>query len=69
VNNVLDRRYSNFGVVGENFFTGPGKTFGPAVGIDPVNEQFRGPGTPIGAWIGVKYAFGGQTAGRVEDRD
>ncbi len=69
VNNVLDRRYSNFGVVGENFFTGPGKTFGPAVGIDSVNEQFRGPGTPIGAWIGVKYAFGGQTAGRVEDRD
>jgi iron complex outermembrane receptor protein len=69
VNNVLDRRYSNFGVVGENFFTGPGKTFGPAVGIDSVNEQFRGPGTPIGAWIGVKYAFGGQSAGRVEDRD
>jgi outer membrane receptor protein involved in Fe transport len=69
VNNVLDRRYSNFGVVGENFFTGPGKTFGPAVGIDSVNEQFRGPGTPLGAWIGVKYAFGGQIAGRVEDRD
>lgn len=69
VNNVLDRRYSNFGVVGQNFFTGPGRTFGPAVGVDSVNEQFRGPGTPIGAWIGVKYAFGGQSAGRVEDRD
>jgi iron complex outermembrane recepter protein len=69
VNNVLDRRYSNFGVVGENFFTGPGKTFGPTAGIDPANEQFRGPGTPIGAWIGVKYAFGRQNAGRVEDRD
>lgn len=69
VNNVLDRRYSNFGVVGQNFFTGPGKTFGPTAGIDPANEQFRGPGTPIGAWIGVKYAFGGQNAGRVEDRD
>ena len=69
VNNVLDRRYSNFGVVGENFFTGPGKTFGPTAGADPVNEQFRGPGPPIGAWIGVKYAFGGQNAGRVEDRD
>jgi iron complex outermembrane recepter protein len=69
VNNVLDRRYSNFGVVGENFFTGPGKTFGPAVGIDAASEQFRGPGTPLGAWIGVKYAFGGQTPGRAEDRD
>jgi iron complex outermembrane receptor protein len=69
VNNVLDRRYSNFGVVGGNFFTGPGKTFGPAVGIDAASEQFRGPGTPLGAWIGVKYAFGGQTPGRAEDRD
>src|SRR5262249_15882766 len=49
VNNVFDRRYSNFGVVGENFFTGPGRTFGPAVGIDPAAEQFRGPGAPRGA--------------------
>lgn len=61
VNNVFDRRYSNFGVVGENFFTGPGRSFGPAAGIDPVNEQFRGPGAPVGAWVGVRYSFGGQT--------
>jgi iron complex outermembrane recepter protein len=60
LNNVFDRRYSNFGVVGENFFTGPGRTFGPAVGIDPVAEQFRGPGAPRGAWVGVRYSFGGQ---------
>jgi outer membrane receptor protein involved in Fe transport len=57
VNNVFDRRYFNFGVVGENFFTGPGRTFGPAVGIDPAPEQFRGPGTPFGAWLGVSYSF------------
>jgi iron complex outermembrane recepter protein len=69
VNNVFDRRYSNFGVVGENFFTGPGKTFGPAVGIDPVNEQFRGPGAPIGAWIGARYSFGGQTSSSSSDSD
>ena len=69
VNNVLDRRYSNFGVVGENFFTGPGRTFGPAVGVDPVNEQFRGPGAPLGAWIGVRYSFGGQSSGATSDRD
>jgi iron complex outermembrane receptor protein len=69
VNNVFDRRYSNFGVVGENFFTGPGKTFGPAVGIDPVNEQFRGPGAPRGAWVGVRYSYGGQSPGGSRDRD
>ncbi len=69
VNNVFDRRYSNFGVVGENFFTGPGRTFGPAAGIDPVNEQFRGPGAPIGAWVGVRYSFGGQSPDSSGDRD
>jgi outer membrane receptor protein involved in Fe transport len=69
VNNVFDRRYSNFGVVGESFFTGPGRTFGPAAGVDPVNEQFRGPGAPIGAWIGVSYSFGGESPGNSADRD
>ena len=69
VNNVLDRRYSNFGVVGQNFFTGPGRTFGPAAGVDPVNEQFRGPGAPIGAWIGARYSFGGAGPGASVDRD
>jgi iron complex outermembrane receptor protein len=69
VNNVFDRRYSNFAVVGENFFTGPGRTFGPAVGVAPVNEQFRGPGAPIGAWIGVRYSFGGESPASSSDRD
>lgn len=58
VNNLFDRRYFNFGVVGENFFTGPDRTFGPAVGADPEPEQFRGPGAPRGAWLGVRYSFG-----------
>ncbi|HVY81272.1 MAG TPA: TonB-dependent receptor [Steroidobacteraceae bacterium] len=58
VNNVFDRRYFNFGVVGENFFTGPDRTFGPAAGVDPAAEQFRGPGAPRGAWLGVRYSFG-----------
>jgi hypothetical protein len=44
INNVFDRRYFNFGVVGENFFTGPDHTFGPIVGLGPAAEQFRGPG-------------------------
>jgi iron complex outermembrane recepter protein len=59
INNVFDRRYFNFGVVGENFFTGPGQTFGPAAGIEPAPEQFRGPGVPLGGWLGVRYSFGG----------
>ena len=57
VNNVLDRRYYNFGVVGQNFFTGPDRSFGPAVGVDPTAEQFRGPGAPRGVWLGVKFSF------------
>ena len=63
VNNVFDRRYANFGVVGENFFTGPGRTFGPAAGVDPQPEQFRAPGAPRGIWVGLRYAFGGATPG------
>lgn len=66
VNNVLDRRYYNFGVVGENFFTGPGRTFGPAAGFDPEPEQFRGPGAPRGAWLGVRYSFGGRASGSTD---
>jgi len=58
INNLFDRRYSNFGVVGENFFSGPDRSFGPAVGIDSAAEQFRGPGVPFGAWLGVRYSFG-----------
>jgi iron complex outermembrane recepter protein len=69
VNNVFDRRYFNFGVVGENFFTGPDRTFGPAVGVDPAAEQFRGPGAPRGAWVGVRYSFGAQSEDRGGDAD
>jgi iron complex outermembrane receptor protein len=63
VNNVFDRRYANFGVVGENFFIGPGRTFGPAAGLDPQPEQFRAPGAPRGIWVGLRYAFGAATPG------
>ncbi len=69
VNNALDRRYYNFGVVGENFFTGPNRTFGPAVGVEAAPEQFRGPGAPRGVWVGVRYSFGGQSAGSIADTD
>jgi outer membrane receptor protein involved in Fe transport len=67
VNNLFDRRYANFGVVGENFFTGPNRTFGPAVGVDPQAEQFRAPGAPRGIWVGLRYEFGGGNSSRRDD--
>ncbi|MCX7163336.1 MAG: TonB-dependent receptor [Rhodocyclales bacterium] len=54
VANLFDRRYANFGLVGANFFAGPGRTFAAA---SPVNEQFRGPGVPRGAWVGLRYQW------------
>jgi outer membrane receptor protein involved in Fe transport len=53
--NVLDRRYESFGVLGANFFTGPGNSFNPA-GVRA--EQFRTPGLPRAAWIGLRYEAG-----------
>ena len=52
--NLFDKRYSNFGVIGQNFFTGPGRTFD---GTNPINEQFRGPGVPRGVWVGLRYRW------------
>ena len=60
--NVLDRRYQNFAVLGANAFTGPDRSFGPALGLDPAPEQFRAVGAPRGIWIGVRYAFGSDHA-------
>ncbi|RDU98549.1 TonB-dependent receptor [Trinickia dinghuensis] len=54
VTNVFDKRYASFGVLGQNFFNGPGHTFD---GSAPVSEQFVGPGAPRGAWVGVRYAW------------
>ena len=52
--NLFDKRYSNFGILGENFFTGPGRTFD---GSNAINEQFRGPGVPRGVWVGLRYQW------------
>ena len=54
IDNVFNRRYANFGVLGDNVFTGASMGFDPA---NPRAEQFRGNGTPRGAWAGVHYAF------------
>jgi outer membrane receptor protein involved in Fe transport len=63
VTNLFDRRYQNFGLLGANAFTGPNRTFGPALGIDPVSEQFRGVGAPREFWIGLRYAFANPALG------
>lgn len=57
VDNLFDRRYANFGLLGTNVFTGPDRSFGPAAGIAAVAEQFRAPGAPRGVWIGVRVGF------------
>jgi len=67
VNNLFDRRYYNFALLGQNVFTGPNRTFGPAAGFAPRDEQFRGPGTPRGVWLGARYAFGGSERGRGDE--
>lgn len=53
--NLFDRRYATFGVLGANFFTGSGNSF-DAAGVQP--EQFRTPGLPLAAWIGLRYESG-----------
>ena len=58
VGNLFNRRYQSFGLLGANAFAGPNRTFGPAAGIEPVPEQFRGIGAPFGFWIGLRYSFG-----------
>ena len=54
VANLFDKRYANMGVVGQNFFAGPGRTYDAA---NTINEQFRGPGVPRGAWVGLRYQW------------
>jgi iron complex outermembrane recepter protein len=52
VDNLFDRRYSSFGLLGANFFTGPGNTYDPA-GATP--EQFVAPGAPRALWASLQY--------------
>jgi outer membrane receptor protein involved in Fe transport len=57
VNNLFDRRYENFGLLGADFFTGPNGTFGPVSGVAPANTQFRGPGAPRELRLTLRYRF------------
>ena len=54
VNNLFDREYANFGILGRNVFTGQNRSFDPGTGTD---EQFRGYGAPRGLWVGLRYSW------------
>ena len=58
VDNLVNRSFQSFGVLGQNFFTGPGQTFDATAA--PA-EQFRTPGAPRAAWLYLRYAFNGKT--------
>ena len=51
VNNLFDKKYATFGVLGGNIFNVDG------VGT-PISEQFRSPAAPLAGWVGLTYEFG-----------
>ncbi|HSD53683.1 MAG TPA: TonB-dependent receptor [Burkholderiales bacterium] len=64
--NLLNSRYATFGVLGQNFFAGPGNTFDAA---NAQSAQFRTPGAPFGVWVGVAYRFAEGGRSRQNGRD
>ncbi len=69
VNNIFDREYATFGIIGANAFA-PGATVTDENSWVP--EQFRSPGAPRAAWVGITYEFGrpkGGGAGAKLDND
>ena len=52
LDNLFDRRYETLGVLGTNFFRGPGNTFDAA---SAAREQFRGVAAPRALWVGIEY--------------
>jgi iron complex outermembrane receptor protein len=51
INNLFDRRYASFGILGENVFANATRTFDPE---NARSEPFLGQGAPFGAWAGVR---------------
>ncbi len=54
INNLFDKNYQTFGVLGNNIFNG-------------LNEQFRSPAAPRAGWIGVTYEFGTKKSSSVDN--
>jgi iron complex outermembrane receptor protein len=61
IDNLFNRTYQNFGILGANYFRGPGNTFDASL-AGP--EAFRSPGAPFGAWIGIQYRLDRSAASR-----
>jgi iron complex outermembrane recepter protein len=55
IDNLFNTQYETLGVLGSNFFRGPGNTFDANAAS---SELFLSPGAPFGAWIGLRYAPG-----------
>ncbi len=56
INNIFNRRYQTFGLLGQNVFTAPGNTY-DYTGASFRPEQFRAAAAPRAAWIGIAYRF------------
>jgi outer membrane receptor protein involved in Fe transport len=55
IDNLFNTKYETVGLLGRNFFNGPGHTFDANTAS---SELFLSPGAPFGAWIGVRYEPG-----------
>lgn len=53
VDNLFDREYETFAVLGRNFFNGPGGSFDAA---SATSEAFRTPAAPRALWLSLRYA-------------
>lgn len=58
VDNLFDRRYDSFGLLGRNVFNGPGNSFDATTATA---EQFRAPGTARALWISLRYSIPAST--------
>lgn len=56
INNIFNRQYQTFGLLGQNVFTAPGHVF-DYTGASFRPEQFRAAAAPRAAWIGIAYRF------------
>jgi len=60
INNLFDKDFQTFGVLGNNIFANGGAG---------ANEQFRSPAAPRAGWIGVTYEFGTKKSASSTDND
>ena len=57
VENLFDKNYSTFGLLGTNEFVGPGNSYTANNAAWNNNAQFRTPAPPRAAWVGLTYEF------------